>query len=95
MAYTESVPTRPGAIDGVLVDGTADGAWTEDEEQGAYTYIGYDKEMKPFRRFTHTDEAVPSNALYVSTIADGGHLADGSVYAGSSVQGRTLEGKPA
>lgn len=61
MAYTkEPVPGRPSSQDGAWTDGVSDGAWTEEYVHGAYTDIGYDKEAKPFTRYTHTNEAVPS-----------------------------------
>jgi hypothetical protein len=36
-----------------------DGAWTEEPVDGAYTQIGYEKEFKPFTRYTHINESVP------------------------------------
>ena len=66
MSYTkESLPTRPDGIDGAITDGVSDGAWTEEPVEGAYTYIGYDKEFKPFTRYTFTKESVPSSGWVV------------------------------
>jgi hypothetical protein len=56
----ELLPTRPYAIDGAWTDPAQDGVWDEYPVHGAYTYIGYDAEFKPFHRATITQESVPS-----------------------------------
>jgi hypothetical protein len=40
-----------------------DGAWTEEPVDGAYTQIGYEKEFKPFTRYTHILEGIPSKGV--------------------------------
>jgi hypothetical protein len=55
----ETLPGIPGSQDGAYTDPLQDGAWTEEPKDGAYTQIGYEKEFKPFTRYTHINESVP------------------------------------
>lgn len=56
----ESLPRRPVGQDGAFTDPSLDGAWDEYPVDGVYTSVGFVKEFKPFRRYTHVNESVPS-----------------------------------
>lgn len=102
MAYTkEGVPGFAAGLDGAITDSVSDGAWTEPPVQGAYTSIGYDKEFKPFLRFTHVNEAVPSSVVVgagVGALASPGSfgmlVTPGEVGVVDVTYSRTLEPKP-
>ena len=60
-ATLETVPADWPAADGAYTQPVDDGAWDEYPVDGAYTRIGYEKEMKPRRRYsTRTWESVPT-----------------------------------
>jgi len=101
MAYIkEAVPGRPSGNDGAWTDGVSDGAWTEEYVHGAYTDIGYDKEAKPFTRFTQTKESAPSSSYAaegVGVLVEEGQLgilAEPGTLGVRDTYIRTLEGKP-
>jgi hypothetical protein len=72
----EPLPGIPGSQDGAYTDPLQDGAWTEEPVDGAYTQIGYEKEFKPFTRYTHINESVPTrpagvDGAYTDPLQDG------------------------
>ena len=72
----ETLPGSPGSQDGAYTDPLQDGAWTEEPVDGAYTQIGYEKEFKPFTRYTHINESVPTrpagvDGAYTDPLQDG------------------------
>lgn len=98
--HKESLPVRPSSQDGAWTDGVSDGAWTEEYVHGAYTDIGYDKEAKPFTRFTQTKESAPSSSYAaegVGVLVEEGQLgilAEPGSLGVRDTYVRTLEGKP-
>ena len=59
----EAIPAMMTGTDGAYTDPAQDGAWTEYPLDGAYTQIGYEPEMKPYNRYTYTNESAPSSTF--------------------------------